>query len=82
MWVAVVVMGLAQPAGMILAPSIQADVVDYDEYQTGQRKEGTYFATWNLAEKSASAVAILVASAGLGLIGYVPNADQGHEPSG
>ena len=82
LWTCVILIGAVQPAGMILAPSIKADVIDYDEYQTGQRKEGTYFATFNLASKSASALAILVSGAGLSLIGYEPNVDQGAEVIG
>ena len=30
-----------------IGPSIKGDVIDYDEYLTGERKEGTYFAAAN-----------------------------------
>ena len=34
----------------IVAPSIKSDVIDYDELVTGDRKEGSYFAIWNLVQ--------------------------------
>ena len=43
------VCGLGAGAGW-MAPSIQSDVIDYDEYLTGKRKEGT-FCGWNLVLK-------------------------------
>ncbi|HKI74139.1 MAG TPA: MFS transporter, partial [Pseudomonadales bacterium] len=36
--------GLAAGCGGTIAPSIQSDIIDYDEYKTGERKEGSYFA--------------------------------------
>jgi GPH family glycoside/pentoside/hexuronide:cation symporter len=39
----------------VIMPSLQADVIDYDELRTGERKEGVYFAAWHLAEKARSA---------------------------
>lgn len=68
--------GATQGAGGILAPSIQADVVDYDEHETGQRKEGAYFATWNLATKTAAACAIALAGVVLQLADFQPNKAQ------
>ena len=35
------VCGLGAASGAAVAPSIQSDVIDYDEYRTGKRKEGT-----------------------------------------
>ena len=42
--------GLANGCGVTLGPSVQGDV-DYDEYKTGERKEGSYFAAWNFVYK-------------------------------
>jgi GPH family glycoside/pentoside/hexuronide:cation symporter len=61
----------------MVGPSIQADVVDYDELHTGQRKEGAYFATWNLAFKVAGAGAIALTGFLLQLSGFQANAVQG-----
>ena len=56
--------GLAAGCGGTIGPSVQGDVIDYDEQQTGERKEGSYFAAWNFVYKSAFGVMSL-------LTGYV-----------
>jgi len=68
--------GLGNGIGMVVGSSIQADVVDYDEYLTGERKEGIYFAAWNIARKGASGVMGFLAGQALQLSGFVPNAGQ------
>jgi GPH family glycoside/pentoside/hexuronide:cation symporter len=68
--------GLASAGMDVLGPSLQADVVDWDELHTGERKEGAYFAVWSFAQKSAAALASLVTAVGLAWIGFVPNAVQ------
>ena len=73
------VIGANQGAAMILGPSIKADVVDLDEFRTGERKEGAYFAVWNLAEKGAKGLSIAITGAVLDLAGFEPNASQGAE---
>jgi GPH family glycoside/pentoside/hexuronide:cation symporter len=61
----------------VIMPSLQADVIDYDELRTGERKEGVYFAAWHLAEKVALGVAAAVIGAALGASGFAPNQPQG-----
>jgi len=46
MFIMAVFAGLAAGCGGI-GPSVQGDVIDYDEHRTGERKEGSYFAAWN-----------------------------------
>ena len=75
-WLVIALIGVAQPAGMILAPSIKADIIDVDEYETGERKEGAYFASWNLASKTATGIAIFLSSLALQAIGFEPNMQQ------
>jgi Na+/melibiose symporter-like transporter len=43
--------GFAGACGQTLGYAIKGDVIDYDEYLTGERKEGAYLAAWNLASK-------------------------------
>ena len=51
----------SRPAALdVIMPSLQADVIDWDELRTGERKEGVYFAAWHLAEKLALGVAAAV----------------------
>lgn len=71
-----VVLGTVAGAGAILAPSIQADVIDYDELQTGERKEGTYFAAWNFVFKLATGITLVLTGFALDLAGFVPNVAQ------
>ncbi|MDP7572654.1 MAG: MFS transporter, partial [Myxococcota bacterium] len=54
----VAIVGIGGGCGQVVGPSIQADVIDWDEAQTGERKEGTYFAAWNLADKAAGALSV------------------------
>jgi len=68
--------GTAAGAGGTVAPSIQADVIDFDEFCTGERKEGAYFATWNLVYKSSTGITFLLAGFVLETSGFVPNAEQ------
>jgi GPH family glycoside/pentoside/hexuronide:cation symporter len=68
--------GFAAGALDVLMPSLQADVVDWDELRTGERKEGVYFAAWHLAEKLALGIAAGVAGLALSASGFVPNQPQ------
>ena len=68
--------GLAAGAGGTIGPSVQGDVIDYDEYRTGERKEGSYFAAWNFTYKSAMGVMLLLTGFVLQFAGFVPNEPQ------
>ena len=68
--------GLAAGCGGTVSPSIQGDVIDYDEYVTGERKEGSYFAAWNFVYKGATGVMLLLTGFVLQFSGFVPNQDQ------
>ncbi|MCB1685045.1 MAG: MFS transporter [Pseudomonadales bacterium] len=68
--------GFAAGCGGTLSPSIQGDVIDYDELQTGERKEGSYFAAWNFVYKGATGVMLLLTGFVLQFSGFVPNQVQ------
>lgn len=68
--------GTAAGCGAMVGPSIQADVIDFDEYETGERKEGTYFAAWNFVFKSATGITIMATLSVLELAGFEPNIEQ------
>ena len=72
----IIVIGGTHGAAMILGPSMKADAIDLDEYRTRERKEGSYFALWNLAEKAATGLAIAVTGAVLQVAGFEANAEQ------
>jgi GPH family glycoside/pentoside/hexuronide:cation symporter len=74
--VLVVLSGLGAVATIALAPSMQADVIDYDELMTGERRDGQFVGLWMIAEKLAAALGVGVALPLLGAAGYVPNVAQ------
>ncbi len=71
--------GLMNGCGSVVGPSLKADVVDWDEAETGERKEGSYFAAWNFVQKSAGGVAIWAIGIMLAMTGFVPNVTQSEE---
>lgn len=75
-YLAIFLIGPSLSAHIILAHSVKADVVDFDEHETHERKEGSYFAIWNLAQKIAGASAIFLAGALLQVSGYEANVAQ------
>jgi GPH family glycoside/pentoside/hexuronide:cation symporter len=76
MCVAAVFAGLAAGCGGTLSPSIQGDVIDYDEMISGERKEGSYFAAWNFVYKGATGVMLLLTGFVLQASGFEPNQEQ------
>lgn len=74
--VVAIVGGFASAGTDVLFPSIQADVIDWDELATGERKEGAYFAAWSFASKGAGALSSTLVGFALAAIGFAPNAVQ------
>jgi GPH family glycoside/pentoside/hexuronide:cation symporter len=68
--------GIAVGGLDVLFPSMQADVIDYDELQTDERKEGVYFAAWHFAAKTALGISGMLAGLALGATGYVAGGEQ------
>ncbi len=68
--------GLANGCGGTIGPSVQGDVIDYDEHVTGERKEGAYFAAWNFVYKGALGLMLLMTGFALEFSGFVPNQEQ------
>ncbi len=63
-------------AGLFLGPSMQADVIDYDEFHTGRRREAQYGAFWSILPKFIAIPSAAIPIAILASLGYVPNAAQ------
>jgi GPH family glycoside/pentoside/hexuronide:cation symporter len=68
--------GIGFGATLAIPSAIQADVIDYDELLTGERREGQYIGLWSISKKMAAAIGIGVGLSLLGMAGYVPNAEQ------
>ncbi len=68
--------GVGGGCGPVIAPSIQSDIIDYDEYQTGERKEGAYFAAFSFAFKGSAGITLMLTGFVLQFSGFVPNVEQ------
>ena len=68
--------GVGGGCGAVVGPSIKADVIDYDELVTGERKEGSYFAVWNFVRKSAFGLTAMLTGFALQASGFQPNVEQ------
>jgi GPH family glycoside/pentoside/hexuronide:cation symporter len=77
--VLVVLSGIGLGGTLALPAAIQADVIDYHELLSGQRREGQYLGVWSVAKKLTAAVAVGLALQWLGWSGYRPGAAQGAE---
>ena len=75
--VAIILIGSALSCSIMIPQSIKADVIDYDEFVSGERKEGSYFAAWNFSQKIATASAIALSGVVLQWAGYEANSVQG-----
>jgi GPH family glycoside/pentoside/hexuronide:cation symporter len=71
-----VIAGIGDTCGAVVGSSMLGDVIDNDELETGERREGIYFALWGFAQKSAYGGALLVTGLALQLAGYVPGQAQ------
>jgi GPH family glycoside/pentoside/hexuronide:cation symporter len=75
-YVVAVIVGMGLSCQYIFPWAMLPDVVEYDELETGERREGIYFGLWQFATKFSGAFGLLVSGWALTLFGYVPNAVQ------
>ncbi len=68
--------GFSGACGQTLGFAIKGDVIDFDEYETGERKEGAYLAAWSLAQKFGTGLMIAISGWALQWSGFVANAEQ------
>ncbi len=68
-----VLAGIGISASQIIPFSMIPDVIEYDEYKNGVRREGAFYGITTFLYKVASATAIALASAFLGFFGYIEN---------
>ena len=74
----VAISGMGLAGTLILPSSMQADVIDYEEYHTGERSEGEFIGLWSVARKLSEALGAGIAFPILGLAGY----EAGKSPEG
>jgi GPH family glycoside/pentoside/hexuronide:cation symporter len=69
-------LGISLGCPMVVTPAIRAEVIDYDELISGERKEGVYTAISDLTYRLGAAVSIALAGYGLEWSGFRPGASQ------
>jgi GPH family glycoside/pentoside/hexuronide:cation symporter len=70
------VAGLGFSGQWVFPWSMLPDVIEYDQMETGERREGIYYGVWALLTKLTDALGIAVSGWALALFGYVPNVVQ------
>jgi GPH family glycoside/pentoside/hexuronide:cation symporter len=68
--------GICFGCGGAIGQSMLADVIDYDESQTGERKEGAYAAAWGFAIKFSVGIVVLLSGVVLQAAGFEPHVSQ------
>ena len=68
--------GAAYGAHWMLPVSILADIIDYDELRSGERREGAYFGIWTFVLKVTVAGGAAIVGVVLTKIGFVPDQEQ------
>ncbi len=79
---ATIIMGIAGFFNLglwILSGSIVADVVEWDQLRTGERREGAFAGIQSFIIKAAQGVGLALVNVALDFIGYVPDAPQSAE---
>lgn len=73
------VAGLGFSGQWVFPWSMLPDVIEYDQLETGERREGVYYGVWALLTKLTDALGIAVSGWALDLFGYVPNIVQSEQ---
>jgi Na+/melibiose symporter-like transporter len=73
---AVVAVGIAMGAWLILPTSMLADIIDHGELATSERRSGSYVAVYNLAMKIGLALGVGLSFGLLDIVGYDPSATE------
>lgn len=74
--VAMVVAGAFNIALWLISGSIVPDIIEWDQLQVGERREGAYYGIWTLIRKAAIGGALLLVGPLLQWFGYLPNVEQ------
>ncbi len=76
-WCAIsIVQGTTAGVAAVVGPSIKGDVIDWDELQSGERREGSYLAAWTFVYKSAGGLCGIFVGFALQTVGFEPNVEQ------
>ncbi len=79
MYILAAILGTGAGCAMTIGFSILADIVDYDEYITGQRKEGSYFSIYFFIFKTGLGITLFLTGFILEVAGFKPNTIQTYD---
>ncbi len=71
--------GVAVSCSNTLGYTLKSEIIDCDEYRTGERKEGAYFAGWAFVQKLAAGLMIFVVGQALEWSAFDPGAERQSE---
>ncbi len=71
--------GMAVGCSNTLGYTLKSEIIDCDEYRTGERKEGAYFAGWAFVQKLAAGLMIFVVGQALAWSAFDPDAERQSE---
>jgi GPH family glycoside/pentoside/hexuronide:cation symporter len=74
--ISAVTSGTAVSCSNTLGYTLKSEIIDCDEYRTGERKEGAYFAGWAFVQKLAAGLMIFVVGQALSWSGFAPGAER------
>ncbi len=74
--IAVIVIGFGLSSHWVAPYAMLPDVIEHDEAETGERREGMYYGVYGLVDKIMRTLGVFLVGMGLDLVGYVPNAAQ------
>ena len=78
-WIFLVATGVAGAfnIGLWLIPgSIMPDIIEWDQLNVGERREGAYYGVWTLIRKGGTGGAFIIVGTTLQLVSYQPNIEQ------
>jgi GPH family glycoside/pentoside/hexuronide:cation symporter len=73
------VSGAGFGASLVLPTSMQADIIDMDEFLHNKRREGRFIGVWSVVKKASSAVGMGLALPILEMSGYEPGVKQNQQ---
>lgn len=76
------VAGLGNTAFMMLVWALVTDSIDYQEYKSGERSDGTLYSIYTFSRKIGSAASASIVTALIGAMGFVAGAQIQHETFG
>lgn len=74
-----VLAGAALGCSNTIGYTLKAEIIDCDEYETGERKEGAYFAGWSFVQKLAAGIMLWLVGQSLEVAGFDGQAARQNE---